>query len=120
MSDSRVLGKMEAILLMTERNLEKYQRYQRSIGELAIRLNQSTTEIDQLKGIIHKMEQVLNQYKQTDWMTTVQLALELHVHEKTIRNWYENGIIPGHRISEKGHIRFDRFEVTEAIRSRGV
>jgi|GEM_PF-4138287 len=50
------------------------------------------------------------QVTQPDRMMTVKEAAEyLRVNERTIRNWVEQGIIPGHRFNQE--LRFKREEI---------
>ena len=110
------IGKLSAITELQENNISEMKDNEVRIGTEINRLQQTAGELDGLRDIIGVVETIVKDSRRPDWLTTNQLADELHVTPKTIRAWHENGIIPGHRVYEGGHLRFDRMEVARAIK----
>jgi len=113
-------GRIEAILDIIEDQASDLKNIREDLVQTSMRIREASEELEDLRAVTIAMEKLIRQNTRADWMTAVQLAAELHVHEQTIRNWYEAGKIPGHRIVAGGHVRFDRQEVTEAIRAKGI
>lgn len=110
------IGKLSAITELQQDNISEMKDNEVRIGTEINRLQQTTKELDGLRDLVGVVEGIVKDSKRPDWLTTNQLADELHVVPRTIRNWYESGIIPGHRVYEGGHLRFDRMEVARAIK----
>ena len=110
------IGKLSAITELQENHVNEMKDNEVRIGSEINRLQQTTKELDGLRDIIGVVEIIVKDSRRPDWLTTNQLAEELHVTPKTIRAWQESGIIPGHRVYEGGHLRFDRMEVSRKIK----
>lgn len=110
------IGKLSAITELQESHVNEMKDSEVRIGSEINRLQQTAGELDGLRDIIGVVEDIIKDSRRPDWLTTTQLANELHVVPKTIRNWYESGVIPGHKVSEGGHLRFDRMEVARVIK----
>jgi excisionase family DNA binding protein len=114
-----LLAKAEAALQMTEETLEKQKDTVAQNVEAARKLTQLAADLSAIRELRTEFERLAREAKRPVWYTSTQLAAELSVHEETIRRWYHDGLIRGHRIAEGGFIRFDPFEVSEDIRAKG-
>jgi excisionase family DNA binding protein len=113
-------GRMEALLQIITDQTQELMTVKENLVETSLQVRLATQELKDLREITFGLEDLLKRNSRADWMTSSQLAKELQVHEQTIRNWYDSGVIPGHKIAAGGHVRFDRQEVTEAIRAKGI
>lgn len=113
-------GRLSALLELMEEQAGELKRIREDMAQTSSRLRGASEELESLRAVTGDLAELVKRNTRADWMTSVELAAELKVHEQTIRNWYEAGDIPGHRIAPGGHVRFDRQEVTEVIREKGL
>jgi excisionase family DNA binding protein len=114
--DAEFLGGLSAIVEINERVALGLSAGEGRISELTTRMQQAAGEIDDLRGLVGDLSEIARSAKRPEWMTTTELAADLRLHPRTVRQWFYDGKIPGYKLSEKGHIRFDRKEVAEHIR----
>ncbi len=119
MRGEEVVGRMAALVDISEKRIEKTERIHEAISEDVLRLQQNAREMDDLRGVVGDLVDIVAKSRNTDWVGVGKLASILEVDEQTIRRWFREGVIPGYRITENGHIRFDLREVDQAIKARG-
>jgi len=117
--DAELLGRLSALVEIHERVALGLSTGEGRISELTSRMQQAAGEIDELRGLVGDLSEIARQAKRPEWLTTTELAADLRLNPRTVRQWYYDGKIPGYKLSEKGHIRFDRKEVAEFIRRNG-
>lgn len=54
------------------------------------------------------------------WLSIGETARLLDIHPETVRQWYEKGILKGHRVrGDRGARRIDRSSVEAILEARG-
>jgi DNA-binding transcriptional MerR regulator len=114
--NSKELGQMKATLEVQEQTAEQMRNTADALSEKLKTINRAMTLIDDLSDRIEQVEALIKKYARSEWMTTTELAAELRIDEQSVRYWYHAGLIPGHRIGEKGMLRFDMQEVREVLK----
>ena len=112
-----LLGRSEAVLKLAGESLESVQEAARANIEAARKVAQAAGDIERIGELRREFERIAERARRPEWMTSTQLAAELSLHEETVRRWYREGRIRGHRISEDGYIRFDLREVEEDVKN---
>jgi excisionase family DNA binding protein len=110
---------MSALIEIFESQIEEARGQHNDLNYLSSELAHINREVESLRGIVNQFEKIVKSYKPIEWLTTVQAAALLNVHEDTIRVWYKAGRLPGYQLEKNGHIRFDRNEISEAIKKAG-
>lgn len=119
MGNAELIGRMTALLDLNERAVKTLDESRTQIAGLTLRLGQSARELDELRGLVGDLAEIAKRAKQHTWIGTTELAAELKVDPKTVRNWAFSGKLPYYRASEGGHMRFDRNEVAERLKVGG-
>ena len=114
-----LLGKAEAVLEMTQESVTELRAAATQIGSSARAIREAERTVDTLNDVTAELVQIVNRSRQSDWLTSTQLAHELSVDPATIRQWYRAGRIRGYRSTGAGHIRFDRHEVEYDLKEWG-
>lgn len=112
-----LLAKVEAALTVANESLETVQDAAKRNVEAARKITQATADLAAIRELRTEFERIAADAKRPVWLTSTQMAAELSVHEETVRRWYHEGRIRGHRIAEGGFIRFDPHEVAEDVAS---
>ena len=113
-------GRLKALIEITETRIADLAEKSEELSQANVQLRQAAREVEELRGLVGDLAEMVDRNRTITWLTTTQLAAELQVHENTVRNWYEAGDLPGYRIGQGGHIRFDREEVRELIKSKNL
>jgi excisionase family DNA binding protein len=112
----RVLGRAEAVLEVVTDRTSNLDRLTSAVTALERRLSAIVGDVEALRTIVPDIEDVVGSLRSTRWMTTVELARHLRIHPNKVRVMYHDGIIPGYRFGDCGHLRFDSAEVGRALR----
>lgn len=115
MKDSDI-GRMKAILEMTETNVSELKEIELGLSEVSTRLKNNARDIDELQEVVTDIKDIVKDHTRPEWLTTAQLADELGLTKPTIRRLHKAGKIPGYKVTEHSHLRFDRQEVTKKIK----
>lgn len=116
----RALGRMEAVLKLTEERLEQMRGVEGSVYDLSRSIRDIARDMDDLRGIVGDITKLVTVHLPSNWLTTTELAAELKKAPCTVYRWYLSGKIRGHQSAPKDHIMFDRQEVAEDIRGWGA
>ena len=116
----RVLGKAEAVLQIVEERLQSVDQLINTLQQYERRLSMATPDIEALRTIVPDIQDTIATLRTTQWMTSTELARHLRCNPETVRRWYRDGMIPGHRFGDLDNIRFDVREVDRAIRRREI
>jgi len=120
MSEKRLLGQAQAInekIIETAEAMRDSAQQHERIQTRAERMVQELTELRELR---FEIEDLVAEARSPSWLTAPELARELKISVRTLRDLYHNGTIRGHRLTERGQIRFDREEVREDVRRLGL
>ena len=115
--NDKMLGQMKAILEMTEDKVSEFKEIEVGLSDVSRSLKNNARELDELREVVGEVQDIVKQHTRPEWLTTRQLSEELGMRVETIRKLHREGKIPGHKISEHSHLRFDRKEVTERIKN---
>lgn len=113
----KLLGRMSAILEMTESNVSELKEVEVGLSDVSRSLKNNARDIDELREVVGEVQDIVKKHTRPEWLTTKELSRELGMRPETIRRLHKEGKIPGHKISEHSHLRFDRQEVTERIKN---
>ena len=114
-------GRMKALIEIAEKAVEELKQRSADIVISNMQIRQAASEVDELRGIVGDLKELLEQNQRTTWVTTTELAAYLKIDEKTARRWMNSGRIRGYRLSDtpQGNLRFDLNEINEDIRRNG-
>ena len=114
--NDKMLGQMKAILEMTEDKVSEFTEIQLGLTDVSHSLKNNARELDELRETVTDIKDIVKLHTRPEWLTTRQLSEELGMNINTIRKLHKAGKIPSHKISEHGHLRFDRQEVAGFIK----
>jgi excisionase family DNA binding protein len=57
----------------------------------------------------------MNQKDTTSLLTARDVAKLLHLNVNTVRRWSKNGMIPAYRVNPRGHMKFNKDDVTDFL-----
>lgn len=115
MKDSDI-GRMKALLDMHENSVSELKEVELGLSDVSNRLKHNAVEIDSLRDIVGEVQDIVKKHTRPEWLTTTELADELGMNPNTIRRLHKAGKIPGYKLTEHSHLRFDRQEVSKRIK----
>ena len=115
--NDKLLGRMSAILEMTEDKVSELKEVEVGLSDVSRSLKNNARDLDDLREVVGEVQEIIKEHTRPEWLTTRQLSQELGITPVTLRKLHREGKIPGHKISEHSHLRFDRQEVTEVIKN---
>lgn len=115
-TNSKILGRLEAVLELIDDKAERVREDVTAVQEVTGQLQRALTVIDEFSDAVEPLYRWIQETNRIRWMTTTELAAELKTSTRHIRYLYETGRLPGYKLTENGHIRFDRREVAEFIK----
>ena len=111
-----MIGRMTAILEMTETKVNEFREIEVGLSDVSSRLKTNAREIDELREVVQEVQDIIKDHTRPEWLTTADLSKELGMNPNTIRRLHKSGKIPGYKITEHSHLRFDRQEVAKHIK----
>jgi excisionase family DNA binding protein len=120
MNRDKLLGQVQAIHEKTQESAETLRDSAEQHQRIQSRAERMVAELEELRELKFAIEDLVAEARSPSWLTTPELARELKISVRTLRDLYRNGTIRGHRLTERGQIRFDREEVREDVRRLGL
>jgi len=114
--NDKLLGRMSAILEMTEDKVSELKEVEVGLTDVSRSLKNNARDIDELREVVNDVQDIIKEHTRPEWLTTKQLSKELGMRVETIRRLHKAGKIPGYKITEGSHLRFDRQEVYRGIK----
>ncbi|ADK81091.1 helix-turn-helix domain-containing protein [Sediminispirochaeta smaragdinae] len=112
-------GRLEAMLEIIEQTLSEIKEREEHLAGVSHEIELATRDIEELRGITGSLAEIVESGKRIEWMTTTEVADELHVNKQTVRRWADTGLLRCYRIVKEGHRRFDRREIYEDVKRMG-
>jgi len=114
--NDKLLGRMSAILEMTEDKVTELKEVEVGLSDVSRSLKNNARDIDELREVVGEVQEIIKNHTRPEWLTTRELSEELGMRVETIRRLHKAGKIPGYKISEGSHLRFDRQEVYKNLK----
>ncbi|WP_156809980.1 helix-turn-helix domain-containing protein [Spirochaeta africana] len=113
-------AKVQAMLEAFDDRVDRLTAVATEHTELAVKLRVLESDMAELRKILKEVAGIVARAQRSDWLTAPELAAELKVSREQIIRLVQAGRIRGYRLdpdSPKSHMRFDRQEVYEDLRS---
>jgi len=113
----QLLAKLNAAIETLRETIDTARETQESAVDAARKTRDAARNVEGIREVREELERLAASMKRPSWLSSTELAVELGVHEETVRQMYHRGRIRGHRLSEGGHIRCDPVEVQEDLKN---